>query len=162
MSRHAFETASELRDRGNYRNAFRVFLHAAQRGDRSVYINLGFAYDVGQGIRRCRSKALYWYRRALAGGDEGSAAHNIGTIYRERRDILRAMRWFRRAVAIGNSGSNLELGQLLLGGGGQPVEALACFRAVGPQESDAAIEASRTWVAVAEGMLAHGGEPKRV
>lgn len=152
-TRNAFESASVLPDRRRYRQAFRVLLRAARKGDHSVFLNLGFAYDAGQGVRRCRRKALHWYRRALDGGDEGAAANNIGTVYRDRGDVLRAMRWFRRAVATGDRASNLELGKLLLGKVGQPREALACFKAVGREESDSVIEAARTWAAVAEGML---------
>jgi TPR repeat protein len=136
-----------------YRQAFRVLLSAARRGDTTVFLNLGYVYDMGQGIRKSRRKALRWYRRALAAG-ETTAAHNIGTVYRDRHDVLRAIRWFQLAVDMGHSGSNLELGQLLLARLGQPAEALACFRAVGAKESDAEVEAAKTWAAVAEGVLA--------
>jgi TPR repeat protein len=153
MNTRAFELADRLGGQGRFRDAFRVLLAAAHGGDASVFINLGYAYDVGRGIRKSKRKALYWYRRALATG-ESVAAHNIGTVYRDRRQTERAARYFRQAVALGHTGSNLELGQLLLGGLGQPAEALACFRDVGDKESEAAIEAAKTWAAVAEGVLA--------
>jgi len=133
-----------------------VLLHAARKGEAEVFLNLGYAYDVGHGIRRCRRRALHWYRRALESDEAsaGSAANNIGTIYRDRDDVLRAAKWFRRAVAAGNSASNLALGMLLVGRLGRPTEALACFRAVGPDASEASIEAATTWAAFAENLLA--------
>ena len=153
MSTRAFELADRLRERRKFRDAFRVLLVAARGGDSSVFINLGYAYDVGVGIRRSKRKALYWYRRALDAG-ENTASHNIGTVYRDRGHAVRAARYFRHAIALGHTGSNLELGQLLLGGLGQPAEALACFRNVGDQESEATTEAAKTWAAMAEGILA--------
>jgi TPR repeat protein len=149
----SFHLAYRLAERGRYREAFRVLLKAGRRGDTLVFMNLAYAYDVGQGIRQSKRRALHWYRRALASG-ETSAAHNIATVYRDRHQTARTVRWFRRAIALGDSGSNVDLGQLFLGGMGQPAEALACFRSVGTGESEAAIEAARIWTAVAEGMLA--------
>jgi uncharacterized protein len=149
----SFERADRLADQRRYRQAFRVLLKAARRGDSTVFMNLGYAYDVGRGIRKSKREALLWCRRALAAG-EGAAAHNIATVYRDRGDVMRAVRWLRRSVGLGNRGSNLELGQLLLGRLGQPAEAMACFRTVGPEESDAVTEAANAWTAVAEGILA--------
>jgi len=153
MSTQAFERADRLGDLNRLRDAFRVLLTAARSGDTSVFINLGYAYDMGRGVRKSKRKALHWYRRALAAG-EGGAAHNIGTVYRDRGHPVRAARYFREAIALGHGGSNLELGQLLLGGLGQPTEALACFRNVGENESETTIEAAQRLAVVAEGALA--------
>ena len=149
MTIRAFDLAHRLADQNRLRDAFRVFLTAARRGDTSVFVNLGYAYDVGRGVRKSKRKALHWYRRALAEG-EGAAAHNIGTVYRDRGQRVRAARYFREAIALGHGGSNLELGQLLLGGLGQPAEALACFRNVGEDESETTIEAAKSLAVVAE------------
>jgi TPR repeat protein len=148
----AFELADRLGDQNRLHEAFRVLLSAARSGDNSVFINLGFAYDVGRGVRKSKRKALHWYRRALALG-EGAAAHNIGTVYRDRGQPARAARYFREAIALGHGGSHLELGQLLLGGLGQPAEALVCFRNVGDDEAESTIEAARSLAVVAEGAL---------
>jgi TPR repeat protein len=153
MAHDTVELACRLADQHRYREAFRLLLRSGRNGDSRVYLNLGFAYDVGQGIRRSKAKALHWYRRALQAGD-ATAAHNIATVFRDRGDVVRSGRWLRRAVALGESGSNLELGQLLLSHLGQPEEALACFRAIGEDESEADREAAKAWVAVAEGLLA--------
>jgi TPR repeat protein len=153
MSTRAFELADRLEERRRFRDAFRVLLSAARGGDASVFINLGHAYDMGRGIRQSKRKALYWYRKALI-AEERIAIHNIGTLYRDRGRTVRAARCFRRAITLGDTGSNLELGQLLLAGLGQPSDALACFRDVGDEASEATTEAAKTWAAVAEGILA--------
>ena len=144
--------AEQLGERGQVAEAFRVLLRAAQRGDSSVYLNLGVAYDCGRGVRRSRCQAVRWYRKAVALG-EAAGAHNIATVYRDRGDSLRTLRWLEQAIRLGDSGSNVLRGQLLLARLGQPVEALAAFRAVGPDACEADIEAAQVWAAVVEGML---------
>ena len=147
------DRAFALSERGLWPQAFRAFLAAARRGEEGAFLTLGYAYDTGRGVRPSKRKAVYWYRRALAAGDS-AGAHNIGTVFRDRGNHVAAARWFSRAIALGNTGSNLELGQLLLNGVGQPFEALAAFRAVGSDESEATVEAARSWAALVEGMLA--------
>ena len=151
--RDPVRVACELEDRGRHREAFRTLLAAARVGDSSAFVNLGYAYDTGRGVRRSRAKAVYWYRRAAVEGD-ASGAHNLATVYRDRGDVLRTIRWLRRAILLGDSGSNLLLGQCLLGRLGDPRAALACFKAIGPENSDADVEAGRVWVATVESMLA--------
>jgi TPR repeat protein len=159
-SRDAIASSCRLLDHGRPREAFRLLLRAAQAGDTAVYLNLGYAYDVGQGTRQSKRKALYWYQRASAKG-ASSAAHNIATVYRDRGQVLRAIRWLERAVALGDSASNLDLGQLLLARLGQPGEALTCFRNVGVAASEADIEAATVWSAVAQGILVRHQNDRR-
>jgi hypothetical protein len=63
MAHDTVELACRLADQHRYREAFRLLLRSGRNGDSRVYLNLGFAYDVGQGIRRSKAKALHWYRR---------------------------------------------------------------------------------------------------
>jgi TPR repeat protein len=128
-------------------------MRAGRRGDPNVFVNLGYAYDVGQGIRKSRRRALRWYRLAVSRG-EAAAALNIGTVYRDRGDVIRSLKWFSRAVRMGHPGANLEVGQLLLARMGQPEQALRCFRAVSSDASDAEVEAARAWAARVEDMIA--------
>lgn len=51
---------------------------------------MGYAYDVGVGIRRNEREALRWYRRAYRDGSS-TAASNISTIYRDRREFRRSL-----------------------------------------------------------------------
>jgi TPR repeat protein len=59
MNPRAFELADHLVERRRFSEAFRVLLTAARSGDNSVFINLGYAYDVGRGIRQSKRKALH-------------------------------------------------------------------------------------------------------
>lgn len=107
-SSEIFVRAERLRDRGHQAEAFRLFLAAAKAGDKASQLNVGCFYDEGIGVRRNRSAALYWYKRAYRRGD-ASAANNIGTIWRDEKKPRRALYWFRRAVNLGNDDSNLEI-----------------------------------------------------
>jgi TPR repeat protein len=98
---------------GNYRSALRLFLSGAKRGDPSAQNMAGYFYDTGVGIRPNRSAALHWYKRAYKHRSR-AAASNIGTIYRDEKNLKRALFWFRRAVQLGDVDSNVEIAKLLL------------------------------------------------
>jgi len=100
-------------DRGELGRAFRIFLAAAKDGDGGAQLNLAYFYDEGIGVRRNRSKAFYWYKRAYQKG-EASAAVNIGIVLLGERQTARALQWFQRALRAGDEDAALHIGQLLL------------------------------------------------
>jgi TPR repeat protein len=87
--------------RRNWPYSVRLFRSAAERGDPTAAGALGYAYDVGQGIRSDRALALKWYRRAARMGDT-TAASNIATVYRDKGDLRRAHQWLLRTVEMGD------------------------------------------------------------
>ena len=89
-------------------------LAAARAGDTGAQVNVGYSYDVGQGAPRSRTKALYWYRRALRNG-VAYAATNIGTVYRDEGRPKLAERWFQKAASLGDDDAWLDLAKLYLG-----------------------------------------------
>ena len=60
-----FTRANKEAEAGKLRVAFHLYLAAAKAGDTSCQINLGNLYDEGSGVRRNRSAAMYWYKRAI-------------------------------------------------------------------------------------------------
>jgi len=108
-----FANASRLWDQGQLSRAFKLFLKLAKRGDRAAELNVGYFHDLGLGVRKNPRSAIRWYMRAHRHGNP-SAAHNIGTIHRDREDTKRALMWFRRALSSGNVGSALEIAKLYL------------------------------------------------
>jgi uncharacterized protein len=95
--------------RRNPAYSVRLLRRAAQMGDRSATGSLGYAYDVGRGIRRDRALALLWYRRAAHMGDCG-AATNIATVFRDEGNLKRAHRWLLRAVKMGDGDAAVTAG----------------------------------------------------
>lgn len=113
MRDELFIRADKQADEGNFRSAFRLFLAAAKAGDVSCQINVGNYYDAGTGVRRNRSAAMYWYKRAYRRG-KASAAHNIGVMWRNERKYRRALEWFKKAVRLGDPQANLEIAKYYL------------------------------------------------
>lgn len=112
-ARELFVRASNEIDGGRLRSGFHLNLAAAKLGDSSAQVYVGYAYDVGLGIKRNRSAALYWYRRAYRHG-ERIAASNIATIYRDEGDLKKTLAWFERASRLGDGDAELEIAKLYL------------------------------------------------
>jgi len=104
-----FERAHSAWDRGRVNDAFLLFRFAAENGDESCQINLGYFYDEGIGTRKNKTKAMYWYLKAYRRG-ESAAATNIGILYREKKKNALAVQWFRRAIALKDDDALYELG----------------------------------------------------
>jgi TPR repeat protein len=103
-----FLQAAKHEDRGELRSAFRLYLEGAKAGDTGCQINVGNFYDAGTGVRRNRSAALYWYKRAYRRGD-ACAASNIAVMWRNEKQRKRALEWFRKAVRLGDDDANLQI-----------------------------------------------------
>ena len=108
-----FIRADKQADAGKLKSAFRLFLAAAKAGNSSCQINLGNFYDEGTGVRRNRSAAMYWYKRAYRRG-ESCAAHNIAVMWRNEKKYKRALEWFKKAVRLGDDEANLEIAKHFL------------------------------------------------
>ena len=109
-----FNEADALLDAGHHREAFRLFHEAARAGHRASWLNVGYCFDVGRGVRRSRERALFWYRKAAKKGN-GAAATGIGTVYRDEGRPRLAARWFLKAVSLGDTDALLDLAKLYLG-----------------------------------------------
>jgi TPR repeat protein len=92
------------------RQALALFTQAANLGDVSSQLDLGYFFDQGLSVKKDKKKALEWYRRAYRQGDAG-AANNIATVYRDWGDTRKMLWWFRRAAAMGDIDVLLELGK---------------------------------------------------
>jgi TPR repeat protein len=109
--------AHALWDRGEARAAFRIIRKWAMSGDETAIQNLGYMYDCGEGTRRTRRKAMYWYRRSYRLGSSASAS-NIATIYRDEGKPQLAFAWYKRAAEMGDGDAELELAKRYAGGVG--------------------------------------------
>ena len=138
MTDDLFIRADKQADAGNLKSAFRLFLAAAKAGDSSCQINLGNFYDQGKGVRRNRSAAMYWYKRAYQRG-ESCAAQNIAVMWRNEKKYSRALGWFRKAVKLGDDEANLEIAKHYLKVEHNPERAIPHLRKV--RESNCVTEA---------------------
>jgi TPR repeat protein len=124
-----FIRAAAQEEKGNLRSAFRLYLAAAKAGNTGCQLNLGNFYDDGIGVRRNRSAALHWYKRAYRRG-EASAASNIGVMLRKEGNIKGALAWFRKAVRLGDEEAHLEIGKHYFRAENDPAKAIPHLRKV--------------------------------
>jgi len=106
-------------------------LAAAKLGDIGAQVSVGNYYDDGKVLRRNRSAALYWYKRAYRRGCS-YAAHNIGVLWRNEKKLKRSLSWFFRAVKLGDAEANLEIGKYYLYNEDNPRKAVLYFERVKP------------------------------
>jgi len=95
--------------RRNSAYSVRLLQRAAAAGDSSAAGSLGYAYDVGRGIRRDKTLALQWYRRAARTGST-TAATNIATVYRDMGNLSVAHQWLLRAANMGDGDAAVTAG----------------------------------------------------
>jgi uncharacterized protein len=155
-----FIRADRADEQGQSRRAFRLMLAAAKLGDQGAQTNVGNYYADGKGVRRNRSAALYWYKRAYRGG-EACAASNIGVLYRNEGEPNRALAWFKRAVAAGDDEANLDIGKHYLQND-NPRRAVPYFKRVRPTGfvTEAGVEEARRLLKSAEGTLRRKPRPR--
>ncbi len=113
-SEELFIRAAKQEEKGKFRSAFQLYLAAAKSGDTSCQVYVGNFYDDGTGVRRNRTAALYWYKRAYRRGD-ACAASNIGVMWRNENNLKRAVQWFKKSVRLGNEEAHLEIAKYYLG-----------------------------------------------
>ncbi len=105
-----FTEANVAWDKGDLEKAFALFARAAEMGDVSSQIDLGYFYDNGLFVKKDQSRAIKWYYKAYRQGDAG-AANNIATVYRDLGETKKMLWWFRRAAELGDLDVLLELGR---------------------------------------------------
>lgn len=86
--------------RGNYRKAFPYLLAAATRGDVHTQNLVGYCYDLGLGVTKDKSKALFWYRKA-AKAQHQEALFNLAILYEKGQNHRKAFSLYKRAAESG-------------------------------------------------------------
>ena len=108
-----FATANSVWDSGDSKAALKVFREAAEAGHVSAKNSIGYFLDHGLGVRKNRTQAMLWYRKAARQGDL-SAYSNIAISYRSAGKKRQARLWFAKAANRGDGGAAVDLAKLLL------------------------------------------------
>jgi TPR repeat protein len=111
--RTLFVQACDEWDAGNLKRAFELFKLAAESGDVSSWIDLGFFYGQGLGVRKNIQKEMFWYKKAARKGD-AAACTNIGIVYRHKKNFDRARFWLLKGFKRGDGDAALDLAKLYL------------------------------------------------
>ena len=90
------------------KDAFDLFLKAAQKGSTHSQFNLANMYNMANGVPRDIEKERYWYHKA-ARQDNVSAQFNLGMIVLERKELPLALYWIRKAAKSGSPKATIFL-----------------------------------------------------
>jgi TPR repeat protein len=93
----------------NPRAAVNWFRQAALRGDSTAASSLGYAYNVGVGIKRNVALAIRWYRQAARSGSS-TATYNLATVYRDAGKARLAFQWWKRAADMHDGDAAVDVG----------------------------------------------------
>jgi TPR repeat protein len=100
-------------DRGDYGEAFNIFLPLAQEGNAEAQTMIGYLYGTGNGVPQNDDAALRWYTSAAEQG-YALAQLNLGIMYENVRagsgGVGLAQRWYRLAAEQGNAEAQFRVG----------------------------------------------------
>jgi TPR repeat protein len=110
-----FRKASELRERGDNKTAFSLFMKGAKGGYGVCQFMLGYMYDIGEGVKRDPLKALYWYKKAKKEWlQDGALSNNIAIVYEEMGNFVKANYYWKKAIQLGDVEALFTNAQYLL------------------------------------------------
>jgi len=139
-------------DRGDLKNALRIFTALAKAGDAKAQYVLALMYEEGQGTAEDQSAAVSWVRRAAEQG-YAPAQNNLACALSEgrgvRQDHAAAFAWFLKAAQQGDAHACCNLAGCYEDGEGvarDDVSALAWY-ALAEQQGDASAGTKRAALA---------------
>jgi len=137
----AVTSADAAYERDDFAEAVRWYRLAANRGDATSQLNLGFMYDEGKGVPENNVEAARWYRKAAEQG-LAIAQSNLGHLYTTGEGVpksnLAAVRWYRQAADQGYAEAQYNLGVMYDNGEGVPendAEAVKWYRLAAEQDN---------------------------
>ncbi|MGO9864330.1 MAG: SEL1-like repeat protein [Terriglobales bacterium] len=121
----------------------------AQAGDPTAQLNLGNAYERGNGVPQSDTQAVKWYRDAAEHGN-ATAQNSLGIMFRSGRgvdqDKVEAVRWYRKAAKQEYASALFNLGTAYYNGDGVGIDDTAAYawfllaQAFGDQSAAAAVK----------------------
>jgi TPR repeat protein len=98
----------------DYVGAAGWYFRAAQQDDVTAERVLGVMYERGLGVPQDYSKALAWYRRAVASHSDARAENDLGHLYAHgwgvTQDLGAALSWYRKAAEQGYAEAEIHVG----------------------------------------------------
>ena len=115
--------ANQAYEQKDYASAMRLYQVAAQAGDAQAQYQVGYMYQIGQGVVPDPVTALQWYHKS-ADQNFANAQSQIGYLYQYGvgvpQDYVAALHWYGLAAAQGFKTAQFQLGYLTQHGMGAP------------------------------------------
>lgn len=107
--------AAAAYDAKNYKDAMKLYLPLAQKGDSDAQYHIGRMYEKGQGVWRNYDEMAKWYIKAAEGGHP-AAQYRVAVGYYYGfaglpKDEEQALKWLRRAAEGGDRKAQKILGR---------------------------------------------------
>ncbi len=118
-----FAAGVDAHDRGNYLQAFEIWVGLAVRGDAAAQYNVGLMLEKGTGVATDAEQAVQWYYRAAEQGYVPAQYNLGGMLYRGAGiavDFAAAATMWQRAAKAGHTNAQYNLGTLFQRGEGVP------------------------------------------
>jgi hypothetical protein len=113
------------------KSKFQQCLEQAEQGNSIAQNNLGYMYDLGQGVTQNLTEAAKWYRKSAEQGN-ASGQVNLGNMYAEGsgvpQDYSEAAKWLMKAAEQGTTLAQGVLGTLYFAGHGVPVDYIEAYK----------------------------------
>ncbi len=139
-----FDEGVRLYQAKDFGGAAKVFTRLAERGHVRAQLQIGYQYELGEGVKQSAEEAVKWFRKAAEQGDAASQS-NLGDMYEDgkgvREDWPEAAKWYRQSADGGNANGQFRLGRAYQFGIGVPQnrqEAIRWFDQAGDQGHDQA------------------------
>lgn len=108
-------------ERGDYGQAYRIWLPLAQNGDSDAQFGVGVILDNGQGVPENDAEAAKWYRLAAERGNP-DAQFNLALLYDSGKgvavDKAEAAFWYKKSALSGHVGAQYNLALMYESGDG--------------------------------------------
>ena len=131
--------------RGDFKEARRLAIPLAGKGDAQAEHDLGLMYSMGWGVQQDFGQAAAWYEKAADQGLE-AAENNLGTLYLHgsgvTKDYARALYWFQKAADQGAAQAEFNLGEMYENGLGVPQD----YKEAAERYRKVAVGALNQWV----------------
>jgi len=95
----------------DHTKALEYWHRAGELGIAKAYVNIGYAYQYGEGVEVDEKKAIHYYELAAMAGD-ADARHNLGLEEERVGNMERALNHHMIAVRAGDSDSLKEIQEL--------------------------------------------------
>jgi uncharacterized protein len=96
--------------RGNYTEAYKKLLPAAQKGDAIAQVSLGNLYSAGLGVKQNYKKAYFWYKKAESQNNI-DAMINLAVMYKNgyyvKKNIDIAINLYEKVINLNNDSNAL-------------------------------------------------------
>ena len=110
---------------GQYKEAYKIWLPLAQKGNADAQYNIGLLYRNGYGVEQNDREALIWFTQAAKQGLL-DAQYNTGLMYIEGRGVAiskaDAFSWWELAASRGHAASQHNLAVLYAYGIAAPID----------------------------------------